>query len=117
MSVSHSASADHLNATLRLFEGGNLSEAATAAPANIDGWIQLLRVSGEDAHQTIAADLVQLKGYLSDPRPDPAPISSALFTLAEHINSLVDNANPRYIDSLNQLAQTLSDAARELQQV
>lgn len=115
MSVSHSASATHLNATLELLTRGSLTTAAASAPANLDAWIQLLRASGEDAHRTIADDLVELKGHLNN-GADPAPISSLLLTLGEHIHSLVDNANPRYIDSLNQLAQALSDAARELQQ-
>jgi hypothetical protein len=113
MSISHSASADQLQASLRIFENGDLPQAAGSAVQNIDGWIQLLRASGETAHNTIAADLVELKGHLSG--SDPGPISSSLQTLAEHLNSIVDDANPRFIDSLDQLAKALSAAARDLQ--
>jgi hypothetical protein len=113
MSVSHSASADHLATSLRIFRSDDLTQVLDAAHQNIDNWIQTLRISGETAHATIAADLVQLKGYLSG--SDPDPISSTLQTLAEHINSIVDNANPRFIDSLDQLSKALSAAARDLQ--
>jgi len=113
MSVSHSASADQLEASLRIFRNGDLAQALDTATQNIDGWIQMLRASGETAHGTIAADLVQLKGYLSG--TDPDPISSTLQTLAEHTNSIVDNANPRFINSLDELSKALSAAARDLQ--
>lgn len=113
MSVSHSASADQLEASLRIFRSGDLAQALDLAHKNIDGWIQMLRASGETAHATIAADLVQLKGFLSG--TDPNPISDTLQTLAEHINSIVDNANPRFINSLDELSKALTDAARNLQ--
>ena len=113
MSVSHSAAADQLEASLRVFRSGDLAQALDLATKNIDGWIQLLRASGETAHATIAADLVQLKGFLSD--SDPNPISDTLQTLAEHINSIIDDANPRFINSLDELSKAMTDAARNLQ--
>lgn len=113
MSISHSASADQLEASLRILRSEDLGQALTLATQNIDGWIQMLRASGETAHSTIAADLVQLKGFLSG--SDPNPISDTLQTLAEHINSIVDDANPRFIESLNQLSKQLTDVARALQ--
>lgn len=113
MAISHSASADHLEASLRIFRGADLTQVLPNALENIDGWIQLLRAAGDTAFGTIAADLVQLKGYLSG--SDPDPIANTLQTLAEHINSIVDNANPRFIDSLDQLAKALSAASRDLQ--
>ncbi|UOG73756.1 hypothetical protein MTX78_16720 [Hymenobacter tibetensis] len=113
MSISHSASADQLEASLRIFRSGDLAQALDLAHKNIDSWIQTLRASGETAHATIAADLVQLKGYLNG--DDPNPISDTLQTLAEHINIIVDNANPRFISSLDELSKAMTDAARTLQ--
>ena len=114
MSISFSAAADQIEASLRVLRSGDLSQALDLATKNIDGWIQTLRASGETAHATIAADLVQLKGHLSG--SDPNPISDTLQTLAEHINSIVDDANPRFIGSLDELSKALTDVARTLQQ-
>jgi hypothetical protein len=113
MSVSHSAAADQLNASLRVLRSGDLAQALDLATKNIDGWIQQLRASGETAHATISADLVQLKGYLSG--PDASPISDTLQTLAEHVNSIVDGADPRFIGPLDELAKALAATARILQ--
>ncbi|UOQ79500.1 hypothetical protein [Hymenobacter sp. 5414T-23] len=38
-----------------------------------------------------------------------------LQTLAEHINSFVDNVNPRFLSSLDELSKALSSIARKLQ--
>ncbi|GAB3227281.1 hypothetical protein GCM10027346_10460 [Hymenobacter seoulensis] len=113
MSVSNSASADQLDASLRVLRADDITQHLAKATENIDGWIQMLRASGQDAHATIAADLVKLKGYLSG--SDPNPISDLLQTLAEHIHSFVDDANPRFINSLDELSKALSDVARSLQ--
>ncbi|MBB4600465.1 hypothetical protein HNQ93_000055 [Hymenobacter luteus] len=113
MSVSHSASADQLEATLRILRSEDVTQVLPRATENIDGWIQMLRASGETAHATIAADLVRLKGFLAG--TDPNPISDVLQTLAEHIHSFVDDANPRFIESLDQLSKQLTDVARNLQ--
>jgi hypothetical protein len=113
MSVSHSAAADQLDASLRVLRSDDLTQALDLAAKNIDSWIQQLRASGETAHATIAADLVQLKGYLSG--SDVSPISDTLQTLAEHVNSIVDDADPRFIGSLDELAKALAAAGRSLQ--
>lgn len=113
MSVSHSASADQLEATLRILRSEDVTQGVAQATENIDGWVHMLRNSGETAHATIADDLVKLKGFLNG--TDPNPISDVLQTLAEHINSFVDDANPRYIESLDQLSKQLTDVARNLQ--
>lgn len=113
MSISHSASADQLEGSLRVLRTEDLGQALNLATENIDGWISMLRASGEAAHATIATDLVKLKGFLNG--SDPNPISDVLQTLAEHINSIVDGANPRFIDSLDQLSKQLTDVARTLQ--
>ncbi|GGG56448.1 hypothetical protein [Hymenobacter glacieicola] len=113
MSISHSASADQLEATLRILRSEDVTQVVARATENIDGWIQMLRSSGETAHATLAADLVKLKGFFNG--TDPNPISDVLQTLAEHINSFVDNANPRYIESLDQLSKQLTEVARNLQ--
>lgn len=111
MSVSHSAASAQLDASLHLL-GGDLAAAAAAAPENLDAWVHVLRATADNTFDTLCADLTAFKGVLSG--GDPAQISSALQTLAEHITSMVDNANPRYINSLNQLAGLLRDAAHAL---
>jgi hypothetical protein len=113
MSISHSASADQLEGSLRVLRSEDLGQALNLATENIDGWISMLRASGETAHATIAADLVKLKGFLSG--SDVNPISDVLQTLAEHINSFVDDSNPRFINSLDELSKALTDVARKLQ--
>lgn len=113
MSISHSTSADQLEATLRILRSEDVTQVVEQATENLDGWIRLLRSSGETAHATLAADMVRLKGFLSG--TDPNPISDVLQTLAEHINSFVDNANPRYIATLDELTKALTSVARDLQ--
>ncbi|QJX45664.1 hypothetical protein HMJ29_01415 [Hymenobacter taeanensis] len=113
MSISNSASTDQLEASLRILRTEDLGQALNSASENIDSWIIMLRATGEAAHATLASDLLQLKGYLNG--SDPAPISDMLQTLAEHINSFVDNVNPRFLSSLDELSKALSSIARKLQ--
>ncbi|SNR39444.1 MULTISPECIES: hypothetical protein [Hymenobacter] len=113
MSISHSASADQLQATLRILRSEDVTQTIAKATENIDGWVHMLRASGETAYGTIAADLVKLKGYLNG--TDPNPISDVLQTLAEHINSFVDDSNPRFIGTLDELSKALTSVARDLQ--
>jgi len=115
MSIAHSDSAKQFETTLAALGIEDLNELAAAAPAKIDGWIQLLRGAEGAGYETLVGDLVALKGYLAD--GDPAQISASLQTLAENTNALADGANPIFLDSLYQLGQKLSDLARQLKQV
>ena len=114
MSISQSAAATHLGASLEILQG-NIANGQTRAIGNLTGWSQLLKTGGDPAYETIAADLHSLEGIINT--GDAAQISSLLLTLAEHVNSVVDGATPNFIDQLHQLAQALSDAARQLQPV
>ncbi|WP_133273927.1 hypothetical protein [Hymenobacter radiodurans] len=114
MSISQSAAATHLNASLEILKG-NINNGKTPAIGNINGWSELLETGDDPAYDTIANDLRELESVINT--GDAAQISSLLLTLAEHINSVVDGATPNSIDQLHQLAQALSDAARQLQPV
>ncbi len=112
MSISRSDAATQLKASLAILNG-DIASGIAPAISNINEWSQLLKIGGNTAYHTIADDLQQLEGHLNG--DDAAPISSTLFTLAEHVNSIDDDANPVFIEQLQQLAQCLSDIARDLQ--
>lgn len=112
MSIPRSEVNNQLNASLAILNG-DIASGVEPAIANINKWSQLLKMGGDPAYNTIAADLQQLQGYLT--AGDVSPITSTLHTLAEHLISIDDSANPLQIESLHGLAQRLSDVARELQ--
>jgi len=112
MSISRSDAAAQLNASLAILNG-DIANGIAPAISNINEWSQLLKIEGNAAYDMIANDLQQLQGHLNN--GDAAPISSTLLTLAEHVNSIDDDANPVFIEQLQQLAQRLSDVARDLQ--
>ncbi|SMB88424.1 hypothetical protein SAMN00120144_4058 [Hymenobacter roseosalivarius DSM 11622] len=98
MSISQSAAATHLGASLDILKG-DIANGKTPAIGNINGWSQFLRTGDDPAYATIAADLQSLEGVINT--GDAAQISSLLLTLAEHINSVVDGATPNFIDQLH----------------
>ncbi|MGY2133540.1 hypothetical protein ACW9KT_15025 [Hymenobacter sp. HD11105] len=112
MSVPRSEVNALLNASLAILNG-DVANGIEPAIANINKWSQLLRMAGDTAYDTIAADLQQLEGHLNG--NDVSPITSTLHTLAEHLVSIDDDANRFQIEPLHALAQRLSDVARELQ--
>jgi hypothetical protein len=112
MSISRSDATTQLNASLAILNG-DIANSIAPAISNINEWSQLLKIEGNAAFNTIAADLQALQGHLNG--SDAAPISSTLLTLAEHVNSIDDDASPIFIEQLQQLAQRLSDIARDLQ--
>jgi HPt (histidine-containing phosphotransfer) domain-containing protein len=112
MSIPRSEVNALLNASLAILNG-DIANGIAPAIQNINKWSQLLKMGGDTAYDTIAADLQQLEAYLT--AGDVSPITSTLHTLAEHLVSIDDDANPFQIEPLHALAQRLSDVARELQ--
>ena len=112
MSIPRSEVNGLLSASLAILNG-DIANGIEPAIANINKWSQLLRMGGDTAYDTIAADLKLLEGYLNG--GDVSSITSTLHTLAEHLVSIDDDANPFQIEQVHALAQRLSDVARELQ--
>lgn len=112
MSIPRSEVNAQLNASLAILNG-DIANGIQPAIANINKWSQLLKMGGDAAYDTIAADMQQLEGHLNS--GDVSSITSTLHTLAEHIVSIDDEANRFQIEPLHGLAQRLSDVARDLQ--
>ncbi|SET71099.1 hypothetical protein [Hymenobacter actinosclerus] len=101
-----------LDATLQALKGG-LSAAAPAAAGNLDGWISTLNGANNAGLSAIADELKNLKTAISS--GDGAKIGQSLSTLGEHTTKAAATATDDAKAKLQELGQTLSQAAKSLQ--
>ena len=103
-----------LDATIEALQGDITSMDPGAAVDNINAWQAELEASGDEALQSIANDLGELKNQLGQMPPNGSEVGATLTRLGEQTTQAAANAEAGIAEQLNQLGSLLSDAGAQL---